>query len=81
MRKDEEVKRIEFLLTYKYREDREVIDWLEQVPNRGEAIRSVLFEYVSGSRVRRQQETIERLEHELALLRRVVDRLSQVNSK
>jgi len=76
MRDSSEVMRVEFLLFYKFREDREVMEWLESVSNKSEAIRTVLSEYVSGSRVRRQQETIERLEHELDLLRRVVDRLA-----
>ncbi len=75
-REDKETKRTEFLLFHRYAEDRDVIEWLERQTNKSDAIRNVLIDHVRGSRYAEQQRRIAGLEHELELMRRVVDRLS-----
>lgn len=69
--------RTEVHLNRRYNEDQEVIDWLESVQNKSGAIRGVLIEYVSRSRVARQQQQIAELERELELLRKVVNKLTE----
>lgn len=75
-RENDEVKRTEFLLYHRYAEDRDVITWLERQKNKSDAIRAVLIDHVRGSRYAEQQQRISELESELAILRRVVDKLA-----
>jgi hypothetical protein len=73
--------RVEFNLDPAFREDKTVIDYLEKSKNKSRECRAALFDYVLGSRYAQQQTYIKELEHELEVLRRVVETLTQVNSK
>jgi len=70
--------RVEFLLDPAFREDKTVIEYLEASKNKSRECRAALFDYVLGSRYAQQQQHVKELEHELEVLRRVVDKLTKV---
>jgi len=76
MARTEKTYRTEVHLNRGFTEDLEVIEWLESCKSKSGAIRDVLIEYVTRSRVARQQEHIAGLEQEVKLLRKVVSKLT-----
>lgn len=76
MARTENTYRVEIHLNQRWNEDREVIEWLESSPSKSGAVRDVLIDYVSRSRVARQQQQIATLERDNQLLRKVIERLT-----
>ena len=81
--RSERAYRVEFLLDPRYREDRTVIEYLEAARNKSAEVRAAMFEYVLGSRYAKQQQVIaeqekelERLRHEVELLRKVLENVA-----
>lgn len=75
--RSEKAYRVEFILDPAYKEDKQVIDYLENSRNKSAECRAAVFDYVLGSRYAHQQQEIRRLEHEVEVLRSVVDKLSK----
>lgn len=74
--RSEKAYRVEFILDPAFKEDKQVIDYLESSRNKSAECRAAVFDYVLGSRYAQQQQEIRRLEQELEVLRRVVESLS-----
>lgn len=75
--RSEKTFRVEFHLDPTFREDKQVIDYLLQSKNRSRECRAALFDYILGSRYQQQQQYINQLEHELEVLRGVVEALTK----
>lgn len=70
--RSEKAVRLEFLMDPTFREDAQVLEWLDSVPNRSAAIRAALTDYVQGSRHARAQMAIAELQREVEFLRSLI---------
>jgi len=84
--RSEKAYRVEFLLDPQYREDREVIAYLERCKKSGApystaaaACRAALFDFVLGSGMTRATEEIQRLEAQISAYRDAIKALGLDN--